>query len=212
MIRVLLADDQALVRQAFALMLSGEEDIEVVGQAADGSEAVQATRRLNPDIVLMDVQMPGMDGIQATAELADHPAHIIILTTFDSDQYLFDALSSGAAGFLLKNTEPDQLISGIRAAAEGHSLLAPEVTRRVIEGRTRPSHPHPGLAELTLRETDVLKLVARGRSNAEIAADLVLSEATVKTHVSNLLTKLGVRDRVQAVIAAYESGLVHPHD
>ncbi|MDO4783710.1 MAG: response regulator transcription factor [Propionibacteriaceae bacterium] len=208
--RVLLADDQALVRQAFALMLSAEDDIEVVGQASDGAEAVEATRRLGPDVVLMDVRMPGMDGIAATAQLADHPAGIIILTTFDSDDYLFDALSAGAAGFLLKNAQPDQLVAGIRAVAEGHALLAPEVTRRVIEARARQRRPRPMPSGLTAREIEVWTRLAHGRSNSEIAADLFLSEATVKTHVSNLLTKLGVRDRVQAVIAAYESGLIQP--
>lgn len=212
MIRVLLADDQALIRQAFALMLSSEEGIEVIGHVGDGASAVETTRRLNPDVVLMDVQMPGMDGIAATAQLADHPARIIILTTFDSDDYLFEALNAGAAGFLLKNAEPDQLVAGIRAVAQGHALLAPEVTRRVIESRARRSRPHPVLPELTDRETEVWTRLAHGRSNAEIAADLFLSEATVKTHVSNLLAKLGVRDRVQAVIAAYESGLVQPRD
>ncbi|MDO4716241.1 MAG: response regulator transcription factor, partial [Propionibacteriaceae bacterium] len=181
MIRVLLADDQALIRQAFALMLSSEEGIEVIGHVGDGASAVEATRRLNPDVVLMDVQMPGMDGIAATARLADHPAGIIILTTFDSDDYLFEALNAGAAGFLLKNAEPDQLVAGIRAVAQGHALLAPEVTRRVIESRARRSRPHPVLPELTDRETEVWTRLAHGRSNAEIAADLFLSEATVKT-------------------------------
>ena len=200
------------MRQAFALMLSAEDDIEVIGQASDGASAVEATWRLNPDVVLMDVQMPGMDGIAATAQLAGHPAGVIILTTFDSDDYLFDALNAGAAGFLLKNAEPDQLVAGIRAVAQGHALLAPEVTRRVIESRARRSRPHPVLPELTDRETEVWTRLAHGRSNAEIAADLFLSEATVKTHVSNLLAKLGVRDRVQAVIAAYESGLIQPRD
>lgn len=211
MIRLMLVDDQALIRSAFATMLSIEPDIEVVGQAANGQEAVDLARTLGPDVILMDVRMPVMDGIEATRQIAaTSEARIVILTTFDSDDYLFDALAAGATGFLLKNSAPEQLIAGIRHVADGHALLAPEVTRRVIESRTRGSRAHPGVALLTDREHDVLVSLARGQSNAEIATALFVSEATVKTHVSNILTKLGVRDRVQAVIAAYESGLVRP--
>lgn len=213
-IRVLLVDDQPLLLSGFTTILSTETDIEVVGQATDGAQAVDAVRRLVPEIVLMDVQMPVMDGIEATAVIvAESTAKVVILTTFDRDDYLFDALRAGASGFLLKNAAADDLVDAIRAVAGGHALLAPEVTRRVISRMSAPAPRHTGsavLARLTERERDVLTRLARGLSNAEIAADLWVSEATVKTHVSNVLAKLGVRDRVQAVIAAFEAGLVRP--
>lgn len=209
MIRVMLADDQALVRSAFAVMLGVEDDIEVVAQAADGAAAVELAASTRPDVILMDVRMPGMDGIEATARITKMcDARVVILTTFDSDDYLFDSLEAGASGFLLKNADPDQLVCGIRSVAAGHSLLAPEVTRRVIERRRPAVRPNQGIAKLSTREKEILVALAHGQSNAEIAADFQLSEATVKTHVSNVLTKLAVRDRVQAVIAAYDSGLV----
>ncbi|WP_409484365.1 response regulator [Arsenicicoccus dermatophilus] len=220
-LRVLLADDQALVRSGFTLMLSVEEDLEVVGEAANGQVALEQARALRPDVVLMDVQMPVLDGIQATRQIvAEGLAKVLILTTFDDDDYLFDGLRAGASGFLLKNADPDQLVDAVRAVGHGHALLAPEVTRRVIARMTAAAAP-PGagagrrtaaVGSLTEREREVLVLVARGRSNAEIATELYVGEATVKTHVSNCLAKLQVRDRVQAVIAAYESGLVHPGD
>ena len=212
-LRVVLADDQALVRTGFRMILSVEDDIEVVGEAADGAEAVDVVRRLRPDIVLMDVQMPGTDGVQATAQVvADGDTKVVVLTTFDRDDYLFDALRAGASGFLLKNTAPEDLVDAIRSVAAGHALLAPEVTRRVIARfASRGVGYRPDLLEaLTDREREVLVLVAHGLSNAEIAARLVLGEATVKTHVSRVLMKLGLRDRVQAVVFAYECGLVVP--
>ena len=212
-LRVVLADDQALVRTGFRMILSVEDDIEVVGEAADGAEAVDVVRRLRPDVVLMDVQMPGTDGVQATAQVvADGDTKVVMLTTFDRDDYLFDALRAGASGFLLKNTAPEDLVDAIRAVAAGHALLAPEVTRRVIARFA--SHGvgyRPDLLDaLTDREREVLVLVAQGLSNGEIAGRLVLGEATVKTHVSRVLMKLGLRDRVQAVVFAYECGLVVP--
>jgi len=215
---VLIVDDQALVRAGFRMILEAEEDVEVVGEAADGLEAVAAAQRLKPDVVLMDVRMPEMDGIEATRRLlADSgtSAKVVMLTTFDMDEYVYDALRAGASGFLLKDVPPEQLVAGIRAVASGDALLAPSVTRRVIEEfvrrppasvRTLP----PRLGELTTRELEVLKLIARGLSNAEIAKELFVSETTVKTHVGHVLTKLAVRDRVQAVVLAYESGLVEP--
>ncbi|UYM05452.1 response regulator [Solicola gregarius] len=215
-IRVLLVDDQDLIRAGFRMILSVEDDIEVIGEVADGREAIEATIRDEPDVVLMDVQMPGMDGIEATREIVARTCEpkVVILTTFDSDEYLFESLQAGASGFLLKNSDPDDLVSAIRSIADGYALLAPEVTQRVITRFART----PGqvvrdadrMAELTERERDVLVLMARGLSNAEIAAELVLGEATVKTHVSRILMKLDVRDRVKAVVAAYESGLVAP--
>ena len=215
---VLIADDQALVRAGFRMILEAEEDMEVVGEAADGREAVEETRRLRPDVVLMDVRMPDVDGIEATRRLLGEDgaeAKIVMLTTFDMDEYVYDALRAGASGFLLKDVPPEQLVDGIRAVASGDALLAPSVTRRVIEEfvrrppdsvRTAP----PELAELTARELEVLKLVARGLANAEIAKELFISETTVKTHVAHVLMKLKLRDRVQAVVFAYESGLVFP--
>ena len=211
---VLLVDDQELVRVGFSMILEVEPDIEVVGEARDGDEAVQQVADLKPDVVLMDVQMPGTDGIAATDTVArDHPdSRVLILTTFDDDAYLFAALKAGASGFLLKNCPPEDLVQAIRLAAEGHALLAPEVTQRVIE-RSTAGHDRsedPRIASLTEREHDVLVAMATGMSNAEIAADLFVSGATVKSHVSRILTKLEARDRVQAVIAAHESGLMDP--
>lgn len=212
MIRVALVDDQALVRRAFSLMLDIEDDIELVGQACDGQEAIALAASTRPDIMLMDIEMPRLGGLEATRAIraADGP-QVIILTTFDRDDYLFEALDAGAAGFLLKNTEPERLLEAIRTVAEGGALLAPEVTRRVIAQAVqshRGSAPSPELERLTERELEVLRELAAGRSNAEIAGRLFVSEATVKTHVSSTLSKLGVRDRVQAVIFAYEHGLV----
>jgi DNA-binding NarL/FixJ family response regulator len=215
---VLIVDDQALVRAGFRMILEAEEDIEVVGEAADGSEAVAEARRLRPDVVLMDVRMPDVDGIEATRRLLvddGSDAKVVMLTTFDMDEYVYDALRVGASGFLLKDVPPEQLVAGIQAVASGDALLAPSVTRRVIEEfvrrppesvRTAP----PELAELTARELEVLKLIARGLANAEIAKELFVSETTVKTHVAHVLMKLRLRDRVQAVVFAYESGLVLP--
>lgn len=223
-LRVLVVDDQALMRSGFSMMLGVEADIEVVGDAADGTTAIEMCRRLRPDVVLMDVQMPGTDGIEATGTITGEGlAKVLILTTFDRDDYLFAALRAGASGFLLKNSDPDDLVDGVRAVGHGHALLAPEVTRRVIEHLTAPPptpgdgagpapQRHAGLDLLTARETEVLRLVARGLSNAEIAGTLVVGEATVKTHVSSCLAKLHLRDRVQAVVLAYEAGLVHPGD
>jgi DNA-binding NarL/FixJ family response regulator len=213
---VLLVDDHAMVRSGFAMVLSVEDDIEVVGEASDGLEALEQARATRPDVVLMDVQMPRMDGIEATRHLvADDLGHVVVVTTFDRDDYLFDALRAGASGFLLKNAGPEQLLDAVRAAGRGHALLAPEVTRRVI-GRmagdvAAPDRPEPAeLGRLTGREREVLVWLGRGLSNGEIARQLVLGEATVKTHVSNVLAKLHLRDRVQAVIYAYEAGLILP--
>ncbi|MFT3875353.1 MAG: response regulator transcription factor [Propioniciclava sp.] len=209
--RVALADDQSLIRRAFALMLSVEDDIELVGEASDGRAAIALAERERPDVTLMDIQMPGTNGLAATRAIreAGH-GQVIVLTTFDRDDYLFEALEAGAAGFLLKNCEPERLLEAIRTVADGGALLAPEVTRRVIAQAVhghRDAAPHPAIEQLTARERDVLTALSRGLSNAEIAAELVVSEATVKTHVSACLTKLGVRDRVHAVIFAYEHGL-----
>ncbi|KRF48997.1 LuxR family transcriptional regulator [Terrabacter sp. Soil811] len=219
-VRVLLVDDQLLVRSGFSLILSVEDDIEVIGQASDGEEAVRLTRELRPDVVLMDVQMPVMDGIEATRRIvADDLARVVILTTFDRDDYVFAGLAAGASGFLLKNADADHLIEAVRAVSGGHALLAPEVTRRVIEQMTngpvvdaqaapRRDDRDPRLDDLTPRELEVLGLVGRGLSNAEIAARLFVGEATVKTHLSNVFAKLHLRDRVQAVVLAYEAGLI----
>jgi DNA-binding NarL/FixJ family response regulator len=215
---VLIVDDQALVRAGFRMILDAEEGIDVAGEAADGREAVEEARRLRPDVVLMDVRMPEVDGIEATRQLlADGgvDAKVVMLTTFDMDEYVYDALRAGASGFLLKDVPPEQLVAGIRAVAGGDALLAPSVTRRVIEEFVRrpPSSAQslqPQLGELTARELEVLKLIARGLSNAEIAKELFVSETTVKTHVAHVLMKLGLRDRVQAVVLAYESGVVQP--
>jgi DNA-binding NarL/FixJ family response regulator len=211
---VLIVDDQALVRAGFRMILDAEEDIEVAGEAADGADAVMEAQRLRPDVILMDVRMPQMDGIEATRRLlADGlETKVVMLTTFDMDEYVYDALRAGASGFLLKDVPPEQLVTGIRAVAQGDALLAPSVTKRVIEEFVRrpPSSVRTLPAEvedLTARELEVLKLVARGLSNAEIAKELFVSETTVKTHVAHVLTKLDVRDRVQAVVLAYECGL-----
>jgi DNA-binding NarL/FixJ family response regulator len=242
-VRVLLVDDQRLVRSGFSLILSVEDDIEVVGEAADGAAAVDTARALRPDVVLMDVQMPVMDGIEATRRIVTEDlAKVLVLTTFDRDDYVFDGLAAGASGFLLKNADADELVEAVRTVAAGHALLAPEVTRRVIEqlvarghdgGRRAAASVHGAptdsvdvprargksataggddarLASLTPREREVLVLVGSGLSNAEIAAELFLGEATVKTHVSNVLAKLQVRDRVQAVVLAHRYGLVGP--
>ncbi|MEI7056949.1 response regulator transcription factor [Nocardioides sp. CCNWLW239] len=216
MIRVLIADDQQLVRSGFRLILSMEDDIEVVGEASDGADAIAKARDLRPDVVLMDVQMPGTDGIEATRTVvAEGHAKVIILTTFDRDDYLFDALAAGASGFLLKNADPDSLAEAVRAAADGHALLAPEVTMRVIGRVTRdnaPSAPQPKppkeLDLLTAREHEVLLLIGEGLSNNEIARRLFLTEATVKTHVSACLAKLQLRDRVQTVVFIHRHGLL----
>jgi DNA-binding NarL/FixJ family response regulator len=214
MIRVLLADDQTLVRAGFRFILEGEEGIEVVGEAADGAEAVRLAHRLRPDIVLMDIRMPGTDGLAATRELAASTAvRVIILTTFDLDDYVHAALRAGASGFLVKDTEPAELIHGVRVVARGDALIAPAITRRLIaEFTARATQPDPGprLSALTGREREVMALVAAGLSNDEIAVRLVLSPATAKTHVSRIMTKAGVRDRAQLVILAYESGLTVP--
>ncbi|NPD05492.1 response regulator transcription factor [Nocardioides sp. zg-1308] len=224
-LRVLIVDDHAMVRSGFAMVLSVEDDVEVVGEAADGLQALEQARATRPDVVLMDVQMPRMDGIEATRLLvAEDLGRVVIVTTFDRDDYLFDALRAGASGFLLKNAGPEQLLDAVRAAGSGHALLAPEVTRRVISqmagkraaaeaptsGRAADRPEPPGLARLTAREREVLVLLGRGLSNGEIAGELVLGEATVKTHVSNVLAKLHLRDRVQAVVFAYEAGLILP--
>ncbi|MGJ9414474.1 response regulator [Aeromicrobium sp. CF4.19] len=209
---VLLVDDQELIRVGFAMILDVEEDIEVVGEARDGRQAVQRVAETSPDVVLMDVQMPDMDGIEATQRVvAEYPGtKVLILTTFDDDAYLFAALQAGASGFLLKNCPPEDLVSAIRLAARGHSLLAPEVTHRVIARSTSRvlRDKDARVEELTERERDVLVAMASGQSNAEIAESLFVSNATVKSHVSRILTKLDSRDRVQAVIVAYESGLM----
>jgi DNA-binding NarL/FixJ family response regulator len=211
-VRVLIADDQALVRTGFRKILESESDLEVVGEAADGAEAVERVAVLRPDVVLMDIRMPRVDGLQATRRLAGR-TRVLILTTFDIDEYVYEALRAGASGFLLKDAPADQLITGIRVVAQGDSLLAPAITRRLIEQFARrppPSARPDTVAELTTRELEVLRLLARGLSNAEIAHELIIGDATVKTHVARLLQKLGLRDRVQAVVLAYESGLVQP--
>ena len=217
MIRVLIADDQALVRAGFRMILDAEEDLAVVGAASDGAEAVEQTKRLEPDVVLMDIRMPELDGIEATRRVvaagAAQPARVLMLTTFDLNEYVYEALRAGASGFLLKDVPPEELAAGIRVVARGDALLAPSITKRLIHefARAAPAGAPPaGFDELTAREVEVFKLVARGLSNAEIAAELVVSETTVKTHVARLLMKLGIRDRVQAVVLAYESGIAVP--
>ena len=212
MIRVLVADDQALMRGGFRMILDAQDDIEVVGEAIDGRDAVQQYRRSSPDVVVMDVRMPAMDGIEATRRLTagDPPARVLILTTFDLDEYVYEALRAGASGFVLKDDPPEQLIAAIRTVAAGDALLSPAVTKRVIGQFARLPRPKPakGLDELTAREVEVFRLIADGRSNAEIAQELHISETTVKTHVTHVLQKLDLRDRVQAVVLAHQAGLV----
>jgi DNA-binding NarL/FixJ family response regulator len=216
-IRVLIADDQALVRDGFGMILDAQEDIEVVGEAEDGARAVDLARELRPDVVLMDIRMPGVDGIEATRRLmadGDRAPRVLMLTTFDQSEYVYEAMKSGASGFLLKDVRREELVNAVRVVAAGDALLAPALTRRLIEDFVRRpppgAAPSGGLAELTERELEVLRLVARGLSNAEIAAELVVSEATVKTHVARILSKLDLRDRIQAVVLAYETGFVQP--
>jgi len=214
-IRVVVADDQPLVRTGLRMVFSDVDDISIVGEAADGSEAITLAASERPDVVLMDVRMPGVDGIDATRAVTavEDPPRVLVLTTFDLDEVVYDALRAGASGFLLKDAPEERLVTAIRVVAEGGSLFAPAVTKRLIEEFSRrPRTTTPaGLAELTDRETEVLRLVARGLSNQEIAAELFVSENTVKTHVARVLMKLGLRDRVQAVVLAYESGLVTPN-
>jgi DNA-binding NarL/FixJ family response regulator len=214
---VVLADDQELVRSGFAMILDAQPDIEVVAEAADGLAALQAVRQHAPDVVLLDIRMPRMDGIEAAKVVcAESGCRVLMLTTFDQDDYVYDALYAGASGFLLKNVRRDDLVHAVRVVAAGESLLAPSVTRRLISDlvrnrRSEDRQPADRLAALTARERETLELLGRGLSNAEIAAAMVVSEHTVKTHVSNVLSKLGLRDRVQAVIAAYETGLISPN-
>ena len=224
MIRVAVVDDQALVRSGFVVLLRSADDIDVVGEAANGQEAVDLVGRSQPDVVLMDIRMPELDGLEATRRITTDDAtartRVLILTTFDLDEYVFEALRAGASGFLLKDTTPEDLLAAVRVIAGGEALLAPKVTRRLIEqfaqspptstAGSEPSNAHPGLELLTEREREVLGAVARGRSNAEVATELFMSPATAKTHVSRLLTKLGMRDRAQLVMVAYESGIVRP--
>jgi DNA-binding NarL/FixJ family response regulator len=217
-IRVLIADDQQLVRAGFALILKPHADLDVIGEAADGAEAVALAAQRRPDVSLMDIRMPGMDGLEATRRVLADPAQaktrVLVLTTFDLDEYVYAALRAGASGFLLKDAPPEQLVAGIRTIATGESLLAPSITRRLIEGFINRPAPGacdaPDLQELTPRELEVLELIGRGRSNGEIARQLVVSEATVKTHVAHVFSKLDLRDRAQAVVVAYETGLVQP--
>ncbi|WP_137992919.1 response regulator [Streptomyces vilmorinianum] len=217
MIRVVLADDQTLVRAGFRSILADEDDIEVVGEAADGEQAIALARELRPDVVLMDIRMPGLDGLEATRRITADPrlegVRVVILTTFDVDDYVYGALRAGASGFLVKDTEPMELLHGVRVVARGDALIAPAVTRRLIAefaGRSRQPDPSPRLNALTEREREVMGLVGAGLSNDEIARRLVLSPATAKTHVSRIMTKLDVRDRAQLVILAYESGMITP--
>jgi DNA-binding NarL/FixJ family response regulator len=217
MIRVLLADDQQLVRAGFAALLDAADGIEVVGEAADGSEAVQLASRLQPDVVLMDIRMPQLDGIEATRKIAAQPdlaaVHVVILTTFDLDEYVFEGLRAGAAGFLVKDTDAAELIRAVRVAADGGALMSPTVTRRLIAefaSRTANAAKVPGAADLTPREREVVTLVARGLSNEEIAGRLYMSVSTVKTHATRAMAKLGARDRAQLVVRAYEAALVRP--
>ena len=219
-VRVLIADDQALVRAGFRMILDAEDDLEVVGEAADGLEAVEQAKRLSPDVVLMDIRMPELDGIEATRRVlaggdsAEGSPKVLMLTTFDLNEYVYDALRAGASGFLLKDVPAEQLVEGIRVVEGGDALLAPSVTKRLIHevsrGAVAQQSAPAELDDLTPRELEVFKLIARGLSNAEIATELVVSETTVKTHVARVLMKLGVRDRVQAVVLAYESGVVAP--
>jgi DNA-binding NarL/FixJ family response regulator len=216
-IRVILADDQELVRSGFAALLRAEDGIEIVGEASDGLEAVGMALRTRPDVILMDIRMPGLDGIEATRRIAEHQelsaAHVIIVTTFDLDEYVFDAIRAGAAGFLLKDTSPGELIHAIRVVAAGDALMSPGVTRRLIAefaARTRSIRPVPGIDDLTQREREVVALAADGLSNEEIAGKLYLSQSTAKTHALRAMAKLGARDRAQLVAIAYQAGLVRP--
>jgi DNA-binding NarL/FixJ family response regulator len=213
-IRVLVADDQSMVRAGFRMLLAGEEDIDVVAEASDGLEAVDKAARYHPAVILMDIRMPALDGLEATRRImaADNDARILILTTFDLDEYVFEALRAGASGFVLKDDSPEQLIAAIRTVAEGEALLSPAITKRVIEKFVRISPPTPPkeFEELSERERDVFRLLARGLSNAEIGNELYISETTVKTHVTHILQKLDLRDRVQAVVLAYQTGLFEP--
>ncbi len=215
-VRVIVADDQELVRTGFRVILDSEPDIEVVGEAGDGQQAIEAARRHNPDVVLMDIRMPHLDGLEATRRIVTDPdagPRVLILTTFDLDECVYEALRSGASGFLLKDGPVDQLLSAVRVVARGDALLAPQITRRLIAEFSRRPHPTAlpdRLEMLTGRELEVLKLVARGFSNSEIAEELYVAETTIRTHVGRILTKLGLRDRVQAVVLAYEIGLVRP--
>jgi DNA-binding NarL/FixJ family response regulator len=210
-VRVLVADDQSMVRAGFRMLLSGEPDIEVVAEASNGLEAVDKAARFRPNVVLMDIRMPELDGLEATRRIlaADDAARILILTTFDLDEYVYEALRAGASGFVLKDDPPEQLLAAVRTVAGGDALLSPAVTKRVIKQFTRIPHPAPPrqLDDLTEREVDVFRLIARGRSNAEIGRELYISETTVKTHITHILQKLDLRDRVQAVVLAYETGL-----
>jgi DNA-binding NarL/FixJ family response regulator len=217
MIRVLLCDDQALVRSGFRMILDAREDLEVVGEAENGVQAIALARKLDPDVILMDVRMPELDGVEATRRLvaAGSGARVLILTTFDLDEYVYEAIRAGASGFLLKDVQPSQLVDAIRVVAAGEALLAPSVTRRLLDRfadtlTDTNGAPPPGLDSLTERELEVLKLLAQGLSNAELADRLFLSETTVKSHISSVLRKLQLRDRVQAVVLAYEAGLVRP--
>ena len=221
MIRVLLVDDQALVRAGFRMILDAEPDIDVVGEASDGREAIDQVHLLRPDVVLMDIRMPELDGLEATRRVmaapGDDTPKVLMLTTFDLDEYVYEALRAGASGFLLKDTPPEQLVSAIEVVAQGEALLSPSITRRVISEFVKGTGPKPEaqfprLDDLTARELEVLKSIARGLSNAEIARELFVSETTVKTHVARILMKLGLRDRVQAVVLAYEAGVVQPGD
>ena len=215
--RIVIADDQALVRGGLRMILDAQPDLEVVGEAVDGREALQQARDLSPDLVLMDVRMPELDGLETTRRLLDRDpsAKVIVLTTFDLDDYVYEAIRAGASGFLLKSAPPQQLIAGIRTVMAGDALLAPEITRRLLDRFVarppRPTGIPPDFADLSERELEVLRLIADGRSNAEIAVDLYISDATVKTHVTHILTKLRLRDRVQAVALAYRTGLMDSH-
>jgi len=214
-IRVLIVDDQALMRAGFRMILDAEADIEVVGEAADGLEAIDQAASLRPDVVVMDIRMPRLDGVEATRQLPHH--RVLILTTFDLDEYVIEALRAGASGFLVKDAPPEQLVDAVRVVARGEAMLSPAVTRRLLDHvapkleATHPDPPHARLSQLTSRELEVLRLLARGLSNAEIAAHLVVSEATVKTHISHVLSKLNLRDRAQAMVLAYDAQLVTPH-